>query len=186
MADSLLPVSSLESYRTNLGNIVRPNKFIVTIQPPTILTGYTSFYDKLKFHVKESKIPSRTVGEYEMKFHGQRLLLQGDTTFEDLDVKILNEDSWKCRSMFEDWQNLISNITSSSKTDLAFTKYKDLTDGAYVIVDQYNFSNEILASYKYFYVFPKSVSGIDLSTETKDSVEEFDVSFGYSYWKRLK
>lgn len=181
-----MAVSSIEEFRTNLGNIVRPNKFIVTINPPSKLNGFNNYLDKLKFHVKDCKIPSRSVGEFAMNFHGQRLLLQGDNTaWEDLDIKILNEDTWKCRSLFEEWQNLIINTTSFKNKDLTMTNYRDLTSDAFVIVDQYNFKNQILASYKFFYAFPKNVTAIDLSVDTKDTAEEFNVTFGYSYWKKM-
>jgi len=39
-------------------------------------------------------------------------------------------------------------------------------------------------SYYFVDAFPTSVSQMDLSWDTKDTIEEFTVTFAYQYWKK--
>jgi len=93
---------TIDKFRENLGNIVRPNRFVVTITPPSIL-DHSVDQEILAFHSKSANIPARSIGEFEVKFYGQSIKLPGDSSYEDLTVNLINEEGWEIRDLFEGW-----------------------------------------------------------------------------------
>jgi len=173
----------LDDFRKNLGNVVRPNRFIVTVTPPSAFTNkYGSGYDlaNLKYRVKSTEIPSRSIGEFEYKYYGLSLKLPGDTNYGDFNITFINENTWKTRSLFEDWQSLILTSMDNSK-EFAINILFD----SKILIEQYDAKGDTaIAAYEFFSVYPKEVGSIELSMETANTVEEFQVTFGYSHWER--
>jgi hypothetical protein len=180
---------SLEEFKNNLRQLARPNRFRVVCCPPSIfdedmgntITGDSDAFENLIYHIKTGQIPGRNIGEHQMKFGGMTLNLPGDTTFEDLTITVLNPMDWEFRSFFENWQSLILDVRNNGRY------YADeILKDAYVDIEQLDNEGEILVTYRYHSAYPKNISQIDLSMDTNDSVEEFTVTFGFSYWERLE
>lgn len=171
-----MPAISLSKFKENLGNVVKPNRFYVIITPPQNITIDSEF---LTFHTKSAKIPSRGVGEYEMKYYGMSLMLPGDSTHEDFQIGFVNDSEWKTRDFFESWLELIHN-----KKEMIRKNYNEASSQSTVEVQQLGDDGNPIAKYKYYHVFPKNMSEIELSMESSDTVEEFTVDFDYSYWKK--
>jgi hypothetical protein len=80
--------------------------------------------------------------------------------------------------MFESWSNAInalqSNIATTSGSQEDFK-----TD---LLVQQFSKDGEIIRSYSIIGAFPLTVGKINLSWDTQNTIEEFDVSFAYDYW----
>lgn len=175
---------TLQDFKQNLRQLARPNRFLVLYNPPSIYNQnlgnpYTSNYDDLTMHSKVAQIPGRIIGEYAMKYAGMNLKLPGDTEFQDLTISVLNTADWKIKAFFENWQNLFLNVKNNDRK-LAIDAISD----AQIQVQQIGLSeDDILRTYTFYNVYPKDVSSIELSMDTTDSVEEFTVTFGYSYWE---
>jgi hypothetical protein len=167
----------LSEFKSNLIQFVRPNRFFVEITPPKALSGQ---YDPttLIFLAQSAKIPDRTAGEVEVKYHGMSLKLPGDYSHEDLSINFLNYYDWTPRDFLEDWMNLIQNIDGNNER----------TDSSELLVAQIKVKqlglreDVILAAYDFFNVFPKTLQSIELNMETTDSVETFTADFSYSHW----
>lgn len=179
-------ISFLE-FKSNLGILVRPNRFTVEFNPPAKLNesftspSMTKILQSLIYHVKSASIPQRTIGEAEYKFYGMTLKLPGDTEYEDLTIGIINEEEWNFRTFFEKWQDLIIKAVNNEKHQAA-----DIILDSSCIVHQYSIQgDEPIASYKFHSIFPKTVDAIELSMDTQDSIEEFNVTFAYSYWEKI-
>ena len=52
-------------------------------------------------------------------------------------------------------------------------------------VEQLDKSDAVLARYEFFNMFPLSIGSIELSHETVDALEQFDVEFAFSHWERV-
>ena len=52
-------------------------------------------------------------------------------------------------------------------------------------VEQLNKDDSVLARYEFFNMFPLNIGAIELSHETVDALEQFDVEFAFSHWERV-
>lgn len=169
--------SNLQLFRTNLGVVVRPNRFRVELYPPNSLSINNS---QLSFAVKSATIPQKTIGEAEMKWFGYNYKLPGDSSVEDLNITFINEQTWNFRSFFEDWQNYLKSLKDGVKADP-----KDALNSS-IKVYQLGLKNQVLAIYEFSEVWVKTVGEIELDMETRDTIETFVVTFTYSRWNRLR
>ena len=177
-----MPILDLNTFKENLGNVVRPNRFIVQIEPPTAIRESLGIMNPLSMvvHAQSATIPDRAFNEVSVKYYGMELKVPASETIQDLSITFTNNESWKIRDFFEIWANLINNRSNSHKGYM-----DELFEGTYITVTQMNFVGDVIAKYKYKHAFPKSVDQIELSMETSDTVETFTVTFGYSYWERV-
>jgi hypothetical protein len=149
-----------------------------------------SVIEAVTWHLKSTAIPARSIGEYEMKYYGMTYRLTGDTSFGDLTMTFLNEDTWIVRTFFEKWQESCHIIQREIEADVMVTQSQnydayDLIRDAEIIIIQLGLKGEAVASYRFVSPFPKEVGEIELSMENNDTIEEFTVTFGYSYWERV-
>tara|TARA_Y100001937_G_scaffold42049_1_gene59615 strand:+ start:1825 stop:2325 length:501 start_codon:yes stop_codon:yes gene_type:complete len=136
--------------------------------------------DKIEFLCQSAQIPAANIGVIEQPFRGSVLKMAGDRTFEPWTVTIINDIEFSTRSALEVWQTGIQQLDSG----LGNTNLADyLVDKAFV--EQLNKDDTVLARYEFFNMFPTSVGSIDLSYETTDALETFDVEFQYSHWNRV-
>ena len=135
--------------------------------------------NKIEFLCQSAQIPAAQVGVVEQQFRGTVLKLAGDRTFEPWNVTIINDIEFSSRSALENWQMDIQQMDSGEgQTSLDY-----LVDRAFV--EQLNKDDSVLARYEFFNMFPTSIGAIDLSYETVDALETFDVEFQYSHWERV-
>lgn len=177
----------IHNFKNALKEIVRPNRFMVTINPPSIYDHGTDLQN-LKFFTQSTKIPERTTGDVIIKWHGMEYHIPGDTTHDDLILTILNEAEWAARNFFENWSMLLQNTNSEGFEEGKNARVDaiDMLSDASLIVEQLgNTEDEVLARYKFYDVFPKSVGDIELSMDTIDTAETFQVTFAYSYWEQI-
>ncbi len=135
--------------------------------------------DKIEFLCQAAQIPAAQVGVVEQQFRGHVLKLAGDRTFEPWTVTIINDVEFSSRSALEAWQTDIQELDSGE----GITSLDYLVDRAFV--EQLNKDDSVLARYEFFNMFPTSIGAIDLSYETVDALETFDVEFQYSHWNRV-
>ena len=134
---------------------------------------------KIEFLCQSAQIPAAQVGVIEQNFRGHILKMAGDRTFEPWTVTIINDVEFSSRSALEDWQTDIQELDSGE----GITSLDYLVDRAFV--EQLNKDDTVLARYEFFNMFPTSIGAIDLSYETVDALETFDVEFQYSHWNRV-
>ena len=164
-------MATIDEFKAQLiGGGPRPNRFRVFIPR----SG-----NRIEFLCKAAAIPAATVGVVEQQFRGHTLKLAGDRTFEPWTVTIINDVEFSSRSALEAWQTDIQELDSGE----GITSLDYLVDRAFV--EQLNKDDTVLARYEFFNMFPTSIGAIDLSYETVDALETFDVEFQYSHWNRV-
>ena len=136
--------------------------------------------NRIEFLCKAAAIPAATLGEIPVNFRGHILKLAGDRTFEDWSATIINDSEFSARSALEAWQQDIQELDSG--VGMASNDY--LLSRAFV--EQLGKDDAVLARYEFFNMFPKNIAAIELSYETVDALEEFQVDFTYSHWGRVK
>ncbi|NCP97770.1 hypothetical protein GW796_05955 [archaeon] len=171
----------LTEFKNKLYQIVKPNRFIVAVYPPSSV-DVPNDIEFLSYMAQAAKIPEKSLGEIEIKYHGMSLKLPGDYTHEDLSITFLNHYGWEPRLFFENWIEQIQ-LVNSENTRLDGI---DVIDDATITIYQVGDNEMALAFYTFFNIFPKNISAIELDMNSSDQVEIFTVDFAYSHWKQGK
>ena len=137
---------------------------------------------------KASSLPASTVAEVPVPFRGRILKVAGDRTFADWTITVINDEDFLLRTAFEKWMNAMSNLVDgtgatnpSSYMSDAFVKQLGRSKVGNQTAQDYGESS-VLRSYRFYDIFPTEVSAIDLSYETTDTIEQFDVTFQMQYF----
>lgn len=156
------------------GGGARPNMFQVRINAPAGIDGIDM--ESLSFLVKGAQLPGSTVGLIDIPFRGRHFKMAGDRTFEPWTVTIFNDTDFRVRDMMERWMNRINEHESNISSIDPASYMADMA------VDQLGKNGEVLKTYEFRSAFPIQVSPIDLSWESENQIEEFQVTFEYLYW----
>ena len=149
----------------------------------------------ISFFMKASQIPESSLNAVPMNFLGREFKVPStDRTFQDWTVQVINDEDFRIRHVFETWIEHITPGGAIFDTQASFgaenTVFCDMEvhqlkkSGK---VSSYEVSagqEQFYGSYYFVDAFPTNVSGIDLSWDTKDTIEEFSVQFAYQYWEK--
>ena len=200
---------TLEDFKARLiGGAARPNLFEVELTFPSFATeGSTgdstdqtrSVSELSRFMIKTANLPASNVGVIEVPFRGRTLKIAGDRTFDVWTVTVINDVDFSLRTAFEKWMNAINKHDDNSGLINPAQYQRD------AVVKQFGRSSvqsanssvtsptittagdsiPVLKAYKFYGVFPTSVSAIDLSYDTTDAIEEFTVDLQVQWWDAL-
>jgi hypothetical protein len=166
--------NGVDDFKSKLvGGGARPNLFRVICPFPA---GTGGSIVNAEFLIKAAALPSSTQGTIEVPYRGRKLKIPGDRTFEQWTIKVINDTSFNLRNAFENWIDLVNPPTSNSGvTDIA--QYAQQ-----VTVYQLDKASNDIKSYGFHDCYPVTVGAIELSYESNDAIEEFDVTFNYQYF----
>lgn len=163
---------SINDFRSQLvGGGARPSLFRVQMINPIDASGDL----KLTFMCKAAQLPAMTTGSIEVPWMGRKTKWPGDRTYEDWTITVINDEDFLVRNAMETWQNALN--TAEGNLRAPASRVKSTAE-----VVQYAQDGSILRVYTFDGIFPINVSGIDLSWETTDTIEEFQVTFQYDYF----
>ena len=143
---------------------------------------------KFSFLCKAAQLPASTVASVPVPFRGRELKVAGDRTFEPWTVTIINDEDFGLRTSFEAWMNKLSKLNDATgvtnPTSYMTNAYvKQLGRGGQRFSEQ-NTGGEsvVLRTYKFYDIFPTNVSAIELSYDSTNTIEEFQVEFQVQYF----
>ena len=167
----------IDTFKTQLqSGGVRSNQFRVDMTIPVFVPGAAAAKTQIQYLCSATTLPKQTIGTTEVAFRGRKLQIAGDTrTFEPWDITVLNDD-FSVYNTFEDWQNLMNDVMSN-KTLSAVNSYK-----AEAEVHQLNRDGDSIKIIKLHGCFPSDIAAIDLSMDTEDEIQTFDVTLTYDYF----
>lgn len=163
-------MATIDEFKSQLiAGGVRSNRFKVYIP---------RMGENIEFMCKTAAIPGSTLPVVEVPFRGHRLKIAGDRTFEDWTVTIINDTSFTARTAVEQWMGQIQDLDSGvGATDLDYLVSR-------ATISQLNRDDSVIASYELFNMYPQTLNNIELSYDTADEIQTFDVTFSYSHWER--
>jgi hypothetical protein len=126
---------------------------------------------------KSAQLPASTIETITVPFRGRQLQVAGDRTFEPWTITIINDTNFSIRNAFERWMNGINAHTENSGLTNP-TDYK-----ADMIIEQLDKSGLTVKRYDFRGTFPTSVGAIDVSYDTENEIEEFEVELQVDYWE---
>jgi len=130
-----------------------------------------------KFFCKSSHFPGYNIGKIPVKYQNNTVFVAGDTDFPDWSVTIINDKNFYIRKQVELWMGSIKN---KSQTNGA-TNVKDYLKNCYIF--QLDERGRETAEYIFYHMWPTDLGQIDVSFDNPDTIQEYTVSFAYSYWE---
>ena len=186
---------TLTKFKSRLaGGGARNNLFEVTL--PAFPAAAEEFWKqgeneantKFSFLCKAAQLPASTVASVAVPFRGRELKVAGDRTFEPWTVTIINDEDFGLRTAFEAWMNKLSKLNDATGVTNP-TSYmtnafvKQLGRGKQKFVESNDGGESaILRTYKFYDIFPTNVSAIELSYDSTNTIEEFQVEFQVQYF----
>ena len=172
--------ATIEQFKGVLkGGGVRPTMFQVSLSFPedVVSDGLSADGDRrVTFLCKAAQLPPYEISQIEIPFRGRQLKVAGDRTFADWAVTIINDDSFLIKNAMEKWSEKIQRHNYAlGETQLA----NYFSDG---YVRQLDRDASVLRTYAFRGIWPKEISGIDLSFDDTGSVEEYQATFCVQYW----
>jgi len=171
-------MSNINEFKSRLkGGGARANQFKVTMSFPGYaeVGGETS---DLSYLCKATSIPGQTITAVTVDFRGRQLKLAGDSrAFEDWGITVINDTDFKIYRAMERWMNGINNMTDNEGLTNPLEYQVDID------IDQLDRDGNSLKNYKLRGAFPVSLGEIALSSESNDTIEEFEVNFAYQYFE---
>tara|TARA_B100001250_G_scaffold283334_1_gene245499 strand:- start:151 stop:741 length:591 start_codon:yes stop_codon:yes gene_type:complete len=164
-----------------IGGGARPNLFEVELT--TLPAGLSWDADIFRYMCKAASMPASTIANIDVPFRGRIFKVAGDRTIEPWTVTIINDENFRIRNAMEQWVDLIAKLDNNlGATDpsayMTNAKVFQLGRGSSP-QSQTNAgdANAVLKEYEFIDIFPTSVSAIDLSYDSSDTIEEFTVDF---------
>ena len=167
-----------------IGGGARPNLFEVelTTLPPSVTANWDA--EVFSFMAKGASLPAQTIANIDVPFRGRIFKVAGDRTIEPWSITVINDEDFKFRNAFEEWTQQIADLdTNLGTTDpsayMVNAKVFHLGRGSEKSSQSAGAGdgNVVLKEYEFIDIWPTSVSAIDLSYDTGDTIEEYTVEF---------
>ena len=185
---------SIDSFKARLvQGGARPNLFEVEMDFPS---GVGIFDDEIentthRMMIKGAQLPASNIQEVVVPFRGRQLKVAGDRRFDPWTITVINDGDFKLREAFERWANFITKVSDGSGTINPSDYFADW------IVNQLgrastdlNLRGEnnpatlpVLRRYQMHGCWPSQVSAVELSYDTADVIEEFQVTLQVQWWE---
>jgi len=160
-----------------VGGGARPNLFKVTMAFPSYVTANVEL---ASYMCKATSMPASTIAPIEVPFRGRQLKIAGDRTFDPWSVTVINDTDFNVRNSFEEWMNGINQHENNTGLTQPSSYMADM------IVEQLDKDGTTKKTYNIRGVFPTNLGAIELSYETGDTIEEFEVEMQIQYWESDK
>ena len=165
-----------------IGGGARSNLFEVELTTlPDGVEGWNA--EIFRFMCKGASLPPQTIASIDVPFRGRIFKVAGDRTIEPWSITVINDEDFRIRKAMEEWVDTIAKLENNlGATDpsayMVNAKVFQLGRGATVSSStNAGDRNAVLREYEFIDIFPTSVSSIDLSYDSSDTIEEFVVDF---------
>jgi hypothetical protein len=160
-----------------VGGGARPNLFKVTMAFPSYVTANVEL---ASYMCKATSMPASTIAPIAVPFRGRNLQIAGDRTFDPWSVAIINDTDFNVRNSFEQWMNGINQ----HKLNTGLTQPSSYM--ADMIVEQLDKDGTVEKTYNIRGTFPTNLGAIELSYDSENAIEEFEVELQIQYWESNK
>ena len=160
-----------------VGGGARPNLFKVTMSFPSYVTANVEL---ASYMCKATSMPASTIAPIAVPFRGRNLQIAGDRTFDPWSVTIINDTDFNVRNSFEQWMNGINQHKQNTGLTQPSSYMADM------IVEQLDKDGTVEKTYNIRGTFPTNLGAIELSYDSENAIEEFEVELQIQYWESNK
>ena len=164
-----------------IGGGARPNLFEVELT--TLPAGIAWPADNFRYMCKAAQLPASVIANIDIPFRGRIFKVAGDRTIAPWSITVINDEDFRIRKAMEEWVDFIAKLENNlGATDpnayMVNAKVFQLGRGSTPSSkNNAGDRNAVLREYEFIDIFPTSVSSIDLSYDSSDTIEEFTVDF---------
>lgn len=167
-------MASISEFKAALkGGGARSNRFEVLINFPAFAGGSEEIR-KTPFLALSTQIPGSTLGVIEQPFRGRVLKMAGDRIFDEWNCSFVNDTDFALRDAFERWHNAMNAYNSNTGMSVPDDYMATVT------LYQLNNQDQRVKEYTILLAWPTVVAPIELSQDSNDQIENFEVTFAYS------
>ena len=154
-------------------------------------TSKDALSDKVRFLVKAAQLPASTLTEIQVPFRGRQLKIAGTRTYANWTITVINDIDFDIRTAFERWSNLINKhednagLVNPADYQQPMIVRQLGRSGVGGVVPTSDPNVPVLKMYQFIGAYPVEVSGIDLSYDSNDTIEEFTVSMAYQWYDTM-
>ena len=198
-----LDTRTLSQFKSRLvGGGARPNLFEVEMGLPdpirknmlsinngTETIGEAGKQETFRFLCKAASLPASNIANIDVPFRGRTFKVAGDRTIEAWTITVINDEDFVSYRTFQNWMQHIGQYGDASGTAspgdyMGQAKVYQLGRAISVNEGSAGISPQapVLAQYHFEDIWPSTVSNIDLSYDSSDTIEEFTVDFQVQYW----
>lgn len=157
------------------GGGARPTNFQVQITNPANNAGDL----KTPFMVQASQLPASTLGTIPVPYFGRTINVEGNRTYAEWTVTVINDEDFLIRNALEQWSHSI-NSPEGNLTQFGTSNPNAFKSQA--TVTQYSKTGQVLRVYNFNGIWPLNVAEIGVDWSSTDTIETFEVTFQYDYW----
>lgn len=178
---------NIEKFRSVLskhGGVDHPSKFDVVITPPSGLLG-NSLVGDLSYLVDVASLPGIGLQTEEIQHNGYGITEKRPTNmlFDSLSMAIHVDGKLNVVDFFHSWFKLINGFgldaESSTRDKFAYPEEYWST----VTITKYDLSGKAVRKWELHQAFPLTLSAVEVSWETTNTVTRLPVTFTYHSWK---
>ena len=185
---------SIDSFKSRLvSGGARPNLFEVEMDFPSGVGIFDEEIDNTRHRmmIKGAQLPASNIAEVIVPFRGRQLEVAGDRRFDPWTITVINDGDFKLREAFERWANYIIKVSDGSGTinptdyfaDWRVNQLGRAQTDLNTRGENSGATLPVLRRYNMKGCWPSAVSGIELSYDTADTIEEFQVTLQVQWWE---
>jgi hypothetical protein len=178
---------SIDKFRSKVGNIVRPNLFVVkfwSLSPILKKMDYalSGPLDNIEFRCERAEIPGKTIATIDDTSSGPSLKLPYDVTYSDIQLTFICSEDMFERRLFESWmEEIVASPSKDHGLGGLVRFYDDFASGADISITQVDSAGQPILKYRLYDVFPIALSPMTLAWEESNTYQRFTVTMSYRY-----
>jgi hypothetical protein len=154
------------------------SQFSIGARPNLFRVEIPFLGDRLAFLAKGAQLPAKTISKVPVNFMDNIFYIAGDTSYQDWTITVINDVDFSVKFAIENWMNIIK----ANGQTIGDKGWGYLSEGYVTQLD--GLGNDIV-TYKFFNMFPTDMAAIELSWDSKSTVEEFQLTFSYSHFGKF-
>lgn len=167
---------SIDNIKDRFKDWARPNLFTIDMRPPQGVPYAEG--ELIESACFGAVLPNMTIGEIPLARMGVKVPIPGDVQYGEFSLTFGNDVEMKVRSFFYDWVRLKVNN---------FEKNHNIVPGEALMTDitvkQLDGKFNVIQKIRVYHCWPSNIAEIALNSDTENSIETFQVSFAYSYYR---
>lgn len=181
----------INTFKQNLSDGgARPSLFEMEITFPlfSISTpAVTGAMSSMRFHCRIAEIPGTSINPVIFKYAGREVKYAGQRVYPNLNVTIINDESFTVRKGLESWMNVInsrdanrSRLPGSTRGVLGLIGQSGYYGTG--LVKQFGKTGTVVRSYQFEDMFPVNLAPISLDWSNDTAIEDYTVELAYQSW----
>jgi hypothetical protein len=168
--------NTLSTLKSALNAGARANKYRLNFSVPSTVSTSSNLQNADAL-CKATQFPAMTVGQIEVFNQGRKLMIPGDTTYENSwNITFYNTEDHALRRDMISWMIAADNFQKNTHSGNPASIMGEMS------VEQLDSAGNPTVKYTFHNVFVSEVAALEVADDTVDTIQEFDVTFTFSDW----